>query len=170
MNDSDEDDEMTLKELIEIFLSNKHSMTNSEKLLSVQKNKELQRPAKPEALYSLEKTEQYFLINYITKNAKLADGRYIFIISADDPYTICCAKSARDANYHWHDAVDGHTSISYRKLVRFAGILSFHRGELLMWSNASGHYKPPEELRYLMLPYVRRLLPDYKFSKTKFHR
>ncbi|PHM49171.1 hypothetical protein [Xenorhabdus miraniensis] len=170
MNGSDENDEMTFEELIEIFLSNKHSMTKPEKLLPVQKNKDLQRPAKPEALYSLEKTEQYFLRNYITKNVKLADGRYIFIISANDPYTICCAKSARDTNYHWHDAVDGHTSIGYRKPVRYAGTLLFRQGELLVWSNASGHYKPPGELRYLMLPYVRLLLPDSKFRHISFNK
>ncbi|MDC9598744.1 hypothetical protein [Xenorhabdus anantnagensis] len=170
MSDIDEDDEMTFGELIEIFLSNKHNMIKSEKLLSVQKNKELQRPAKPEALYSLEKTEKYFLRNYITKNLKLADGVYIFIISADDPYTILCAKSARDTNYHWHDTVDGHTSIGYRKPVRYAGTLSFSKGKLLVWSNASGHYKPPEELRYLMIPYVRRLLPDCKFHRTNFNK
>ncbi|MBE8595155.1 hypothetical protein [Xenorhabdus sp. BG5] len=168
MSSSDEDEKMTFEELIEIFLSNKHNLAKPENLFSVQKNKKLQRPARLEALYSLEKTEQYFLRNYFTKNVKLADGIYIFIISADDPYTICCAKSARDANYHWYDSVDGHTSISYRKLVRYAGTLSFQQGKLLMWSNASGHYKPPAEFRYLMLPYVRLLLPDYKFHALIF--
>ncbi|PHM38039.1 hypothetical protein [Xenorhabdus innexi] len=167
---NDEDDEMTFDELIDIFLSNKHSMASAENFISVRKNKDLQRAARPEALYSLEKTEKYFLRNYITKNLKLADGIYIFVISTDDPHTIRCAKSARDPNYHWYDSVDGHTSIGYRRPVRYAGTLTFRQGELLFWSNASGHYKPPEELRYLMTPYVRLLLPDYKFKRINFKK
>ncbi|MEX0446053.1 hypothetical protein [Xenorhabdus sp. SGI246] len=165
---SDEDDEMSFEELFDILLSNKLNMTKPENLLPVQKNKLLQRPAKPEALYYLEKTEKYFLINYITKKPKLADGRYIFIISADDPHTICCARNARDPDYHWHDVVDGHTSIGYRKPVRYAGTLLFRQGDLIIWSNSSGHYRPSLELRYMLTPYVRRLLPDEKFSHTLF--
>ncbi|WP_237387625.1 hypothetical protein [Xenorhabdus sp. Sc-CR9] len=167
---SDEDDELLIKELFDIFLSNKFNMIRPENLIAVQKNRLLQRPAKLESLYYLEKTEKYFLTNYITKESNLADGQYIFIISIDDPHTICCARSIRDSNYHWHNAVDGHASIGYRKPVHYAGTLSFSSGDLLTWSNASGHYRPPQGLRYLMTPYVRRLLPDEKFRCAEFNR
>ncbi len=157
------------EELFDLLLSSKSAMTKIENLLPVQKNKKLQRPAKPESFYTLEKTDKYSLRNYITKELKVPDGLYIFIIAVDDPHTVFCARSIRDSNYHWHDAVDGHTSIGCRKPVRYAGALLFRRGELLRWTNASGHYLPPMDLRYLMVPYIKRLLPDEKFFDTSFN-
>ncbi|KMJ44790.1 hypothetical protein AB204_12430 [Xenorhabdus khoisanae] len=164
----DEDDEMSFKEIFDIFLLNKFNMTRPENLLPLQKNKALQRPAERKSIFLLEKTEKYFLRNWVTGKLKLADGLYIFVITADDPHTIYCARSVRDSNYHWYDAVDGHSSIGYREPVRYAGSILFDQGELSLWTNASGHYRPPQELRYLMTPYIRHLLPDTKFRRISF--
>ncbi|WP_340610311.1 hypothetical protein [Xenorhabdus bharatensis] len=154
------------KRMNETILPNRLNMMN--KPLSIHKNMSLQHAANPKSLYYLEKTDNYFLKNYVSHESILANGRYIFVISVNDPLTICCARTVLDSNYHWYDAVDGHTSIGNRQPVYFAGNLLFKQGILLEWSNASGHYKPPEDWRLLLSPYIRRLLPDSKFKSIKF--
>ncbi|PHM23747.1 hypothetical protein [Xenorhabdus budapestensis] len=156
---------------------NKLSMMS--KPIPVQNNKVLQRPASPKSLYYLEKyieyskakeDTKYRLINFITHEPKAADGQYIFVISANDPLIIRCARSVRDSNYHWYDAVDGHSSISYRQAVYFAGTLLFDKGQLLEWTNASGHYKPSKDSALLLTPHIRHLLPDSKFRCISFNK
>lgn len=61
--------------------------------------------------------------------------------------------------------VEGHTSLSMRAPVLYAGTLQFELGRLVSWSNGSGHYRPPASLASVnLIPAVQRLLPKEKFQ------
>ncbi|TYO94902.1 hypothetical protein [Xenorhabdus doucetiae] len=163
--ESDEEDDPNEK--LEILLSSRFNMIKNP--LPVQKNKALQAPAGEELFYILKKLDGKYILSHETKAPQIADGQCIFVVTQWDPCNVRCARSARDPNYHGNDVVEGHTSISHRASVIFAGTLLFSQGELTCWTNASGHYRPPAEQRYLLGPYIRRiLLPDEKFSRTLF--
>lgn len=106
------------------------------------------------------------------------DGLFIFIIKADEPDNIYVGVPAQvqeraaaawilSTNYQKFK-IDGHTSLSSGEDVLFAGELFFNNGKLEFWSNTSGHYKPPAELRHINLsPYVQELLPEVLFKDYK---
>ncbi len=60
--------------------------------------------------------------------------------------------------------IDGHTSISQRKPVLYAGTFTLDAGRLQSWNNDSGHYLPPAALRQRNFsPRLWRLLPEERF-------
>ncbi|MBD2810395.1 hypothetical protein ID853_05720 [Xenorhabdus sp. Vera] len=153
-----------------------------ENSLSVRENKKPQAPAGNGSVYFLIKLDgKYYLLNnaiekhYADKTndaykTNEANGIYLFVITRGDPCNVRCAKTVRDSSYYGNDVVQGHTSISYREPVIFAGVLTFCKGKLMSWTNASGHYLPPPEQRYSLEPYIRHvLLPDNKFRRVNFH-
>ncbi|PHM46176.1 hypothetical protein Xmau_00573 [Xenorhabdus mauleonii] len=165
---------------LNILLSHRSRMIGSS--LSIRENKKPQIPANQNCVYFLIKVdEEYHLLNnpiekrYTDKTndaykKNKAHGEYLFVITRGDPCNVRCAKTSRGGNYHGNDAVQGHTSISYREPVILAGTLNFTNGKLISWTNASGHYLPPPEQRYLLVPYIRKeILPDNKFRRVSFH-
>jgi hypothetical protein len=59
---------------------------------------------------------------------------YLFVISTEDPLSILYQEAPISGGA-------GHTSLSDRSLVLFAGVMArIHN--VLVWSNSSGHYKP----------------------------
>lgn len=81
-------------------------------------------------------SRQYYLLAVspdVHHRLPVLDGWFAFVILADDPGRIYCGSM-----FDEHYEVDGHTSLSYRQDVLFAGGLEFKRGKLLVWDNASG--------------------------------
>jgi hypothetical protein len=99
--------------------------------------------------------------NYMTypfresDNRTLAHGLYVFTIKQKEPHILYCALD---------NDVQGHTSISGGSNVDYAGEIVIVNGQLLRWSNNSGHYTPPASRnRVNISPPLRRLLPHEKF-------
>lgn len=96
----------------------------------------------------------------------IPNGQYIFVIPLTRPHSVICGipSGISQGDHARNERVDGHTSLSNREPVHYAGVLFFNFGELKYWTNLSGHYKPPAEDRYRMSPWVRLLLPENKFK------
>jgi hypothetical protein len=133
-------------------------------------NRRLQAAARPSQILELQRQggQYYFLpIDPNTRHLPPVEGAFLFVILADDPGRIYCGvpessiAAAADARF----GIAGHTSLSYRKDVLFAGELFFERAELMSWTNGSGHYTPAASVRGLnLIPAVQRLLPDDRFT------
>lgn len=130
-------------------------------------NLQYQLPAAPRAIFELRKNgPRYYLVSNETGVSTSAHGVYLYIILATDPGRIWCGATDKTAisNLKPHLSIIGHTSLSKRHDVLFAGELHFSKGHLISWSNESGHYRPPAQLRYSnLLPVVRLLLPNDLF-------
>ncbi len=107
----------------------------------------------------------YVLVNEQDQSkVVIPDGDYLFVIPHDAPDVIVCAKVG---------SVVGHTSLTRRPDdpqripgVYYAGELKFDKGHLRMWTNGSGHYKPPSELHVSNLSATaKRLLPGSAFKE-----
>lgn len=95
-------------------------------------------------------------------NAPDAHGTFCFVILRDQPGVVYCGVDGRRGGEF---KVAGHTSISLKADVYYAGELFFHNKQLTKWTNGSGHYQPPRSLMETnLLPFVQRMLPSYKFS------
>ena len=95
------------------------------------------------------------------------NGLFLFVIKVSRPGTIYVAAPRGSAGAVYAGSVVGHTSISLRENVLYAGEIWFHHGQLHMWSNNSGHYKPPAALYATnLLPSVKLLLPQNKFVNS----
>ncbi|MEV6394492.1 DUF4157 domain-containing protein [Streptomyces sp. NPDC051907] len=64
----------------------------------------------------------------------LANGTYNFVIPAHKPTKVIASQEG--------DNQEGHSALSKARYVYYAGTATFRDGELLKWSNDSGHYKP----------------------------
>ncbi|WP_342064540.1 anthrax toxin-like adenylyl cyclase domain-containing protein [Candidatus Fukatsuia endosymbiont of Drepanosiphum platanoidis] len=108
-----------------------------------------QTPAAPISIFELKRATDgtYILINEVTPNGKIPpDGKYFFV----NPI----GKNAGKIIVAHEDDAQGHSSLTVRhkdssvsfvdaESVYYAGELTFSNGELLEWTNESGHYKPP---------------------------
>ena len=129
-----------------------------------------QAPAGPEGIFELQKIgEKYYLIptNKNKKGVLYPDGIYVFVILADDPGRIYCGSQNNALHPKIrHDPlyVEGHTSLSGRKDILFAGGLHFENRVLKFWNNGSGHYKP-SAIYHLnnFIPATAHLLPKKLF-------
>jgi len=66
--------------------------------------------------------------------------------------------------------IEGHTSITKWKPVLFAGDMTFNNGTLTTWTNNSGHYRPPSQLRRTNLSFnIKRMLPEHLFKECIFN-
>lgn len=127
----------------------------------------LQQPARRTQIFMLRRTDRYFLVPLVSgAPVPPADGVFLYVILADDPGCVLCAapqgsEVGRDARFGVH----GHTSISLRADVLYAGGLEFEGGELRRWTNGSGHYAPHARLHPVnLIPAVRLLLPPDRFT------
>ena len=126
----------------------------------------MQRCASINQIYTLHRAEgRYYLEPAGYGNPLLGPetSLFLFVILAEEPDTIYCAA----ATPVWPNpvAVEGHTSISLRQPVLYAGHLRLLNGNLLYWTNSSGHYQPDAKYHVNNLhPYVRRLLPSALFD------
>ena len=124
------------------------------------------------------------------------NGRFLFVILASNPSQIYCGKAydpinqymsggstgSRKSGVNFSDVnnifnlsdrfeVEGHTSLTKREDVLFAGDMLFRYGTLISWANNSGHYQPAPSLRHTNLyPNIRRLLPESLFQEYDFER
>ncbi|TDN64599.1 hypothetical protein [Scandinavium goeteborgense] len=97
----------------------------------------------------------------------MLDGHFLFVVLADEPHKLYCGVSAFKVKAQNKDfVVAGHTSLSKRADVMYAGDIIFVRGTLQEWTNGSGHYLPPARAHHTnLLPALRRLLPVTKFRE-----
>ncbi|MDH7462148.1 hypothetical protein QEG73_12695 [Chitinophagaceae bacterium 26-R-25] len=127
-----------------------------------------QEPAPPSNVFQLLRIgEQYTLLptDPNTTETPFLDGDFLFVILSSDPGRIYCGALDPESRF----VIDGHTSLSYRADVLYAGELSFQYGELCKWTNESGHYRPSAMLRQTnLIPYLQRLLPVNKFVGAGF--
>ncbi|SUW65836.1 Uncharacterised protein [Buttiauxella agrestis] len=136
----------------------------------------LQEPANKMNIYQLQRyqLDNYYLIPKVMSSNSLSDvnGRFIFVIKANEPGVIYCAKAFDQLNRYLSDnkrGIEGHTSLTKRKDVLFAGSLIFNNKELVSWSNDSGHYQPKSELRHInLLPHIKMLLPETLYIPISF--
>ncbi|MET4695359.1 hypothetical protein [Endozoicomonas lisbonensis] len=95
---------------------------------------------------------------------------YIFVILASRPTQVFCVpkynKSTNDEiNFlNFPSAFTlGHTSITRKSPVFYAGELVLENTKLFAWDNRSGHYKTPDDAHKInFLPPVKHLLPLHK--------
>ncbi|EJN08016.1 hypothetical protein [Herbaspirillum sp. YR522] len=131
-------------------------------------NSQIQRPADPLRVLQLQQRGSDYTLAPTVEGAStpVPHGLFMYVILADDPARIHLGvpmgAGTADARQF---GVQGHTSLSHREDVLYAGDLVLDQGKLVSWSNSSGHYKPKEELRHgNLLPSVKRMLPDEKFT------
>ncbi|MGU3307793.1 hypothetical protein ACLBW8_16165 [Pseudomonas sp. M5A4_2d] len=146
----------------------------------------MQKPATPEQIVELKKRPNgvYTLMTQDSKGAApyMMDGAYAFVVRADEPNTVYLGSMNggltpegkiypfnAQTNAEW---VEGHSALAngLRSLkggttdVLFAGTVYIEKGEPTFWTNSSGHYQPPAELRRTNLtPTVKNLLPEGRF-------
>ncbi|MGY2400636.1 hypothetical protein [Pseudomonas sp. SDO5271_S396] len=146
----------------------------------------LQRPATPDQIFELTLRADggYALTSQdpMYPNPVRASGAYAFVIRAEEPDKVYLGSMAKGLTptgkpyaYTAHtnpDWVEGHSALTQglRSMrggttdVLFAGTVYFKGGKPEFWTNSSGHYQPPAELRNTNLtPAVKRLLPEEKF-------
>lgn len=96
----------------------------------------------------------------------LVDGLFIFVILASDPGRVLCGVPQYDSMANEENrlrfGIYGHTSISLREDVLYAGEILLDNGALCFWTNKSGHYFPMAQTRLInLLPNIQRILfPD----------
>ncbi|ANY15126.1 C80 family cysteine peptidase [Bordetella pseudohinzii] len=134
------------------------------------RNPSLQAPAEPDQVFQLEQAED---LTYRLRPragsalpAPAPDGAFLFVVPTDAPDCVLCGASrgSRAALQDPQLGIDGHTSISQRKPVLYAGTFTLDAGRLQSWNNDSGHYLPPAALRQRNFsPRLWRLLPEERF-------
>lgn len=129
-----------------------------------------QQPAAPWQVFALQKdnSDNYSLQQKSTTAfiQPPLDGVFLYTILADDPERIYVGAPSGSVNVDGATfGIQGHTSITTRRDVLYAGELLFRNGRLEQWNNGSGHYKPDRELRHTNLtPMLKRLLPERLFK------
>ncbi|WP_312628724.1 hypothetical protein [Scandinavium sp.] len=133
-----------------------------------------QDPANPNHVYELRKSGngQYQMVNVVSGLPGAApDGAgWVFIIPDDSPDRVLCGK-ADYKNVHGHTSLSGMREYivegKFRETERgvyFAGELVFRAGQLIQWSNCSGHFTPEREAAFKnILPSVKHVLPVHLF-------
>ncbi|MDH7464184.1 hypothetical protein QEG73_23000 [Chitinophagaceae bacterium 26-R-25] len=126
-------------------------------------NSRNQAPAPPSKIFQLQRMANNYTLLPTDPNSittPFLDGAFLFVILSSDPARIYCGTP----NYRSEFVIEGHTSLSYRADVLYAGELFFRHGELEKWTNGSGHYQPSAALRQTnLIPYLQLLLPAEKF-------
>jgi len=127
-----------------------------------------QDPADQFQIFQLERhsEDRYYLISTAHARARVPPlhACYVFVILRDDPGRVYCGL-VEELDSYMGFVVEGHTSLSMRAPVLYAGTLQFEMGRLVSWSNGSGHYRPPASLATVnLIPAVQRLLPQEKFQ------
>lgn len=112
-----------------------------------------------EMKYIKQKSNKYYEINVgSVPRLKQANGSFIFVIPFGYPKNILFYE------YKENSITIGHSSLSRGRSVHFAGEAKFIDGELIYWSNSSGHYQPTKEAIHY-LPDLTQLLPISKFEE-----
>ncbi|MES9901457.1 MAG: hypothetical protein ABW168_02100 [Sedimenticola sp.] len=137
-----------------------------------------QTPGNEKNIFVLEKNgSRYYLLpsgasnpgSYISYNGCIA-GKLLYAILASNPNQVLVGAPYYNANFAKEFQICGHTSLTMRKDVVFAGELFFASNELTAWTSCSGHYMPDSKLRFSNLtPNVKRLLPlDLFYHETYY--
>lgn len=134
-----------------------------------------EKAARPDQVFDFkrnDKNEYVFVRKSNGESCKL-NGVFTYVILATEPDHVYCgvgngqqnSKGERNENRHSNrDYVEGHSSLAQGKDVLFAGEFLFVDGQLKLWTNGSGHYKPVAELRLTNLTeVVKRILPESLF-------
>lgn len=129
--------------------------------------------AEPESIFQLQRFDirnYYFLPSMPGFNSYLPvpHGKYMFVILTTSPGQIYCGApwDSWAASQQFIPPVSNHAALAGTLKVLFAGELEFSRGELIQWSNNSGHFMPDvRDLFSNTLPVVRRLLPLERFRE-----
>lgn len=132
-----------------------------------------QTPARKGQIFELQQhsNEDYYLLPTCAENPTLppVNGVFLYAILANDPTRIMVGAPYGSITVD-NDTfgIQGHTSITDRQDVLYAGEMRFEHGKLTLWTNNSGHYAPAAELRHSnLLPAIKKLLPDTLFSDTR---
>lgn len=108
--------------------------------------------------YIRSRAGKYYEINVGSDpKLKTADGSFIFVIPLGYPSTVLfyeCTLNSEEI---------GHSSLSRGRSVHFAGEAKFNNGELVYWSNSSGHYRPTATAIHHLSDLIQ-LLPIAKFK------
>lgn len=149
----------------------------------------LERPATPEQILELNRNSGFdYTVRSLDPNDTrpfTPDGAYAFVIRAEEPDKVYVGSMnkgltpqgkrypfIRHTNPDW---VGGHSALTngLKTLkggttdVLFAGELYFKNGHVEFWTNGSGHYQPPTELRDTNLTAtVKRILPNDKYVES----
>ena len=95
---------------------------------------------------------------------------YIFVVLASHPTQVFCVpKYNKSTNYETNFLnfppafTLGHTSITRKSPVFYAGEFVLENTNLFAWDNRTGHYKTPDDAHEInFLPPVKHLLPLHK--------
>ncbi|MDH7464185.1 hypothetical protein QEG73_23005 [Chitinophagaceae bacterium 26-R-25] len=122
-----------------------------------------QEPAPPSHVFQLQRIGEHYTLlptDPNTMETPFLDGAFLFVILSSDPGRIYCGVPHHESRF----VIDGHTSLSYRADVLYAGELFFRHNVLYKWTNGSGHYRPSASLGQTnLIPYLQHLLPADKF-------
>lgn len=97
------------------------------------------------------------------------DLKYNFVITQKEPEQIICFVCRTEKSHpdYAHAVGYGHHSVSFTldsKLI-YAGSICFKNGELISWTNESGHYLPSSKLHHhVFSEKMKKLLPHEKFK------
>lgn len=161
------EDGTTFEEVLLDLYSQRCAMPSMK--MGVVAGKSLQPKFTRDKVYCLEKAgENYNLRRLDDDSLSSPEGHYIFIIPFSAPYTVLCAQLTPGAPEQGRrQEREGHTSFYGDSPVYFAGIMKFTDGRLVTWNNASGHFVPPAERRYNLLPHVKLMLPEALFHEFR---
>ena len=128
-----------------------------------------QRPADPWQIFELRKNGNTYTLAPTVPNATLvppADGLFLYVVRADDPGRIYVGVPyGQVAIDDQRIAIQGHTSLTGRADVLYAGEFILEQGRLKSWGNASGHYRPAAAQRHTnLLPVIQAMLPEASFT------
>ena len=91
----------------------------------------------------------------------------MYAILADYPQLVMVGAQPSNPFINKDQTIEGHSSITFRGDVLYAGELELFDSKLVGWNNESGHYLPSSLIRHSQLtPNVKRLLPEELFTDT----
>lgn len=135
-------------------------------------NQIYQAPANQADMFVLERensgSNRYLTRNKRSGSLRSAHGVYLFVNRVDEVDTVRVARLNSVAGHtSLTQDVEGRSAEIYDPVdVWYAGDLEMEDGELIKWSNASGHYKPEAHRAEDNLSVkVRNLLPKHKFTE-----
>ena len=127
-----------------------------------------QKAAEPTQIFELRlmSENKYYFSPAVAKGPVPAPhGSFHYVVLADDPGRIWAGAPHDSPTTEEQFQIQGHTSISLREDVLYAGDIVLDEGRLESWTNFSGHYMPAADLHQTnLLPAVQRLLPSSRFA------
>jgi hypothetical protein len=146
--------------------ANKYQVNKEIVSIHSSKVEKIQWNASSESMFFLRKPGlgKYVMEQAGNGSTHIPNGWYNFVIPQDNLTEVICGVPFQQNHVSQRNIprIVGHTSLSHKGKVLYAGQILFLKGSLLSWNNGSGHYQPGLMSAYP--PHIGFILPWEKFK------